>query len=154
MPSMALQLEHVTNLFVEVAAPVEIGETGLGRRRVIPITGGRATGPKLNGIILNSGADFQIVQNDGVTKLEAKYVIEVEGDGRIYVDNFGLRHGPPDVMERLLRGESVDPALIYFRCSPRFETGVESLRWLSRNIFVGSGARHPNHVEIAVWQVL
>lgn len=146
-------LQHVADLHIQVATPIEIGETGLGARRVIPITGGRVVGPKLNGVILNAGADFQIIRPDGLTELEAKYVIEVEGGGRVYIDNFGLRFGSPEAIDRLKRGLPVDPAQIYFRCTPRFETSVDSLRWLTRTIFVGSGARYPDRVEIGIWQV-
>ena len=154
MSPSPLKLEHAFDLFVEVAAPIEVGETALGSRRVISITGCRATGPKLKGSILNAGADFQLIHTDGLTKLEARYVIETDDGARVYVDNVGLRYGAPEALEKLRRGEPVDPSLIYFRCAPRFETGTASLRWLTHNLFVGTGARHPGHVEIAVWQVL
>ena len=146
-------LEHVADLTISVATPIEVGETGLGHRRVIPITGGTASGAKLSGRILAAGADFQMIRADGLAELEAKYVIEFDGGARVYIENIGLRHGPPEAMERLRRGEPVDPALIYFRTAPRFETASPEHQWLMRHLFIGLGARHPDRVELAVWMV-
>ena len=56
--------------------------------------------------------------------------------------------------QRLKRGEPVDPGLIYFRTVPKFETGSEKYRWLMENLFIGSAARHPDHVVVDVHQVL
>jgi hypothetical protein len=76
-------------------------------------------------------------------------------DGAIvYIENIGIRFGPKALLDRIAKGEMVDPALIYFRSVPRFETGAEKYRWLMENLFVGVGARHPDRVEIDVHQVL
>jgi hypothetical protein len=72
----------------------------------------------------------------------------------IYVENRGLRFGPVELLQQLKRGEPVDPKLIYFRTVPKFETGSEKYRWLMENLFVGSAARHPDHVVVDVHQVL
>jgi hypothetical protein len=143
-----IQFIHVADLVITVAAPIEVGA-----RRVIPITGGEAKGPRLRGRILAAGADFQNGRTDGVTELEARYVLETDDGARVYIENRGLRHGPSDAMERLQRGEVVDPAIIYFRTTPRFETADESYRWLTQYVFVGDGARFPDRVELAIYQV-
>lgn len=143
-----IELVHVANLVITVAEPIEIGA-----RRVIPITGGEAKGPRLRGRILDAGADFQILRPDGVTELEARYVLETDDGVRIYIENRGLRHGPAEAMEKLRRGEAVDPSLIYFRTTPRFETAVPHYQWLTRHVFVGDGARFPDRVELAVYQL-
>jgi len=144
---------HVADLRILVGAPIEIGQTAMGLRRVIPILGGEALGPRLHGRVLGAGADFQIIRPDGVTELHARYVVETPDGTRLYIENSGLRHGPAEAMERLRRGEPVDPALIYFRTVPRFETAGESHLWLTRHIFVGDGVRHPDRVELAVYQI-
>ena len=149
-----IQLIHVADLQVKVGDPIEVGDTGSGVRRMIPILGGEATGPKIKGKILPGGADYQILRKDGITELDARYVIECEDHARIYVQNFGLRHGPPELMERLRRGEPVDPKLIYFRATPRFETSEPNYAWLTNHIFLCEGARRPNLVELAIHQVL
>ena len=137
-----------------MAAALELGETQAGRRRVIPITGGSIDGPLLAGRVLPGGADWQIIRSDGCAELEARYTIEAEGGGLVSVVNRGLRHGPPEVIARLAAGEPVDPAAYYFRCAPVFETAAPALLWLTRSLFIGSGVRRPDAVEISVYAVL
>jgi hypothetical protein len=149
-----IRLIHVTDLMVTVAAPIEIGATHAGTRRVIPITGGEAKGPGLRGQVLPAGADFQVLRHDGVIDLHARYAIQTGDGAMIYVENTGLRHGPADAMEKLQRGEEVDASLLYFRTTPRFETGAEPYLWLTRHVFVAEGIRRTDCVELAVYQIL
>src|ERR1700733_6804223 len=146
-------LVHVADLLVRVAEPIEIGRISGNLRRMIPIVGGEVLGPRILGRVLPGGADFQIMRADGVTDLHARYVIEIEAGQLIYVENSGVRYGPPELMEKLRRGEAVDPALIYFRTTPRFETAAPGCEWLMRNLFVCSGARFPDRVEMRFFQV-
>lgn len=151
---IAPTLLHVFDLAIRVGTPIEIGDVGVGDRRVIDILGGEVTGPKLQGRVVPGGADFQMIRRDGLTELHARYTLELDGGGRVYVENTGLRFGPADALERIRRGEPVDPALIYFRTAPRFETAVPELAWMTRHLFVGTGARRPDRVELSVFQVL
>lgn len=149
-----IELALLAELTVTVADPIEVGETPAGFRRVIPITGGEVRGPRLRGHVLPGGADEQLLRQDGVAELAARYVIETLEGSLVYVENRGLRHGPPEAMERIRRGEPVDPAVIYFRTTPRFETGDSAYAWLMRYTFVGDAARYPDRVELAFYQVL
>jgi len=146
-------LEHVFDARILVAVPVEVGETTAGSRRVIAITGGTVSGPGLAGRVLPGGADYQTIAADGLTQLHARYVVEAEDGARIYVENTGLRFGPPEALERLRRGEPVDPALIYFRSAPRFETAAPRLAWMQTSLFLATGARAPDHVALSVYRV-
>jgi len=116
--------------------------------------GGEVRGPRLNGRVLPGGADCQVIRTDGVLELRAQYVIETPELSRILIDNSGVRRGPEEAMERLRRGEVVDPSLIYFRTSPRFETGDPNYQWLTRSLFIATGARRPDRVELAFFEVL
>jgi hypothetical protein len=147
------ELEHVADLIVRVAAPVEIGKIAGNLRRVISIEGGEVLGPRIRGRVLPGGADFQVMRSDGITDLHARYVIETEEPHLIYVENSGIRYGPPELMEKLRRGEPVDPALIYFRSTPRFETATPAYEWLMQSLFVCSGARFPDRVELQFFRV-
>jgi hypothetical protein len=147
-------LLRIAHLSVKVAEPIVVGETPEGLRRIIPILGGSSSGPRLNGEILAAGADFQLFRSDGVTVLEARYVLRTLDGVLVAVNNIGLRRGPPEAMARLARGEVVDPELIYFRTAFKFETAHESYSWLMRSLFIGAGARHPDGVEIGVYEVL
>ncbi len=146
-------LVHVADLAVRIGEPIEIGRISGNLRRVIPIAGGEVLGPRILGKVLPGGADFQIMRGDGVTDLHARYVIEIEAGQLIYVENSGVRYGPPALMEKLRRGEAVDPALIDFRTTPRFETAAPGYEWLMRNFFICSGARFPDRVEMRFFQV-
>ena len=146
-------LVHVADLVVRIGAPIEIGKIAGNLRRVIPIAEGEVLGPKLYGKVLPGGADYQAMRADGVTELEARYVIALENGQLIYVENRGVRFGPAELMEKLRSGEVVDPALIYFRSTPRFETAAPGYEWLMQNLFVCSGARFPDRVELRIFQV-
>ncbi len=151
---MTLATELVLEARVTVATPMELGQTPYGRRRVIPITGGSFEGPKLKGTVVPGGADWQVIRSDGVTELTALYELKTEDGTLIHVTNKGLRHGPEAVMQRLARGESVDPAAYYFRTIPAFEAPVGPYDWLNRAVFVGTGARYASEVHVRVFQVL
>ena len=145
--------EPIFHVHAELADIRHFGHTPYGDRRVIDITGGRVDGPKLKGRIL-PGADWQIVRPDGVTDLQARYGIETDHGTRVLVTSDGLRHGPPEVMERLSRGEAVDPALYYFRTVMRFETADPALAWLNPILALARGARAARAVRLDVFEVL
>ncbi|MBU6499894.1 MAG: DUF3237 domain-containing protein [Rhodospirillales bacterium] len=153
MPPAAPALEFAFEAQVRVAPAIEAGTLPAGRRRIIPILGGTVSGPRLAGTVVPGGADWQIVQPDGLTDLTARYTLQAEDGTFIGVVNRGLRHGPPEVMARLLAGERVDPALIYFRCTPVFEAPAGRHEWLARHIFLATGERHPDGVLIRFFVV-
>jgi hypothetical protein len=138
----------------QLAGIQKFGATPYGERRVIDILGGTVEGPRLKGKILPGGADWQIVRADGVVHLHARYTVETEGGGLILVDSEGLRHGPPEVMARLARDETVDPSLYYFRTFMRFETADPAAAWLNRILALGRGNRERQAVRIEVFEVL
>jgi hypothetical protein len=150
----ALQTRYVFSLVIQIGAPIVAGDFGHGVRRIVPILGGEVRGEGINGTIFPCGADFQTIRPNGLTELEAKYAFEMDDGAIVYIENIGIRFGPKELLDRIAKGESVDPALIYFRSVPKFETGAEKYRWLMENLFIGVGARHPDRVIIDVHQVL
>jgi hypothetical protein len=149
-----LSTRYVFSLAIRAGTPIVAGDLGYGVRRIIPILGGELRGEGLRGTILPCGADFQTIRPNGFTELEAKYAFQMEDGAVVYIENVGIRFGPKQLLDRIAQGEIVDPALIYFRSVPKFETGAANYRWLMENLFVGVGARHPDRVEIEVHQVL
>ncbi|MBR1224719.1 MULTISPECIES: DUF3237 domain-containing protein [unclassified Bradyrhizobium] len=149
-----LETKYVFTLTVRIGEVTSAGETGHGVRRIIPILGGEVRGEGINGKVCPFGADFQIIRPNELIELEAKYAFETDDGATVYVENKGLRFGPLDLLQKLKRGEPVDPRLIYFRTVPKFETGHEKYRWLMENLFIGSAARHTDRVVIDVHQVL
>ena len=149
-----LATRYVFTLTVRIGEVTSAGETGHGVRRIIPILGGEVKGETVNGKVCAFGADFQNIRPNELIELEAKYAFETDDGAVVYVENRGLRFGPVELLQKLKRGEPVDPELIYFRTVPKFETGSEKYRWLMQNLFVGSAARHADRVVIDVHQVL
>src|SRR3954452_23917245 len=131
-----------------------LGNTPYGERRIIDIHGGTVEGPRFNGKVLPGGADWQIVRADGVVHLQARYTLAADSGAKILFDAEGYRHGPNEVMERLARDETVDPALYYFRTFMRFETSDPASAWLNRILAIGYGARENKGVRIEVFEVL
>ena len=139
---------------IALAPAQELGETPLGRRRIIGITGGRFAGERLSGRVLPGGADWQVVRADGVADLDARYTLDTSDGALILVAKRGYRHGPPEVLKRLSSGEAVDPSLYYLRTTPHFETGDARYAWLNRIVCVATGARRAAAVELEVFEVL
>jgi Protein of unknown function (DUF3237) len=143
----------IFTITAELEAMMTLGRTPYGERRVIGILGGTVKGPKLNGRILPGGADWQIVRGDGAADIQARYIIESDKGARIVVNSAGLRHGPPEVLEQLARGDKVDPARYYFRTVMRFETADAGVDWLNRILALARGEREARSVRLDVYEV-
>jgi hypothetical protein len=150
----ALSTKFVFTITANIGSVVSAGDIGHGVRRIVPIIGGDVRGDDISGKVCAFGADFKIIRPNELIELEAKYAFETDDGAVIYVENRGIRFGPVELLQRLKRGEAVDPALIYFRTVPKFETGSEKYRWLMEYLFIGSAARHADRVVIDVHQVL
>jgi hypothetical protein len=142
------QLDLMARFTVELTGdPWHLGRTSdLGTRRIIPITGGRFSGPRINGEILNNGADWQIITGDGATIVDTRYLLRMDDDSLVYLRTYGFRRGPADVLAELAAGGVVDPDRYYFRIQLQFETASSNYDWLNRVIAVGSAIRLPEAV--------
>jgi len=148
-----LSAQPIFTIEAQLDAIMNMGRVPMGERRIIGIRGGTVRGQKFNGRVLPGGADWQIIRADGAADIQARYTIESDGGGRVLVDSVGLRHGPPDVIARLARGEAVDPKLYYFRTAMRFETGDKTLDWMNRIIAIAYGARLAQAVKLDIYEV-
>jgi hypothetical protein len=153
-PALHLRFE----LEVSISAPMDIGATERGHRRVIPITGGTfryfpADGGEVSGRVLPIGADFQTLMTDELTYLSASYVIE-DGDGqRVLVENTGIRHANADTIAAINRGESTVEQDVYFMTTPVLSSSDERYAWVSHRIFIGKAIREPEHVKLFFFEV-
>ncbi len=147
------QLEFVCELTVALSKPLQVGETGSGNRRIIPLAGGSFKGPNMRGIILPGGADWQLVKKNGVAEIDARYTLQTDDSTLIYISNKGIRVASEEVMEKLSGGEAVDPNEYYFRTIPVFETANSKYDWLMKSVFIAKGIRNPGNVIIQVWKV-
>lgn len=150
IPTPTLSLSFT--LDITLGTPIEMGAGRAGQRRIIPITGGTASGA-LTGRVLDLGADWQTVFADGAAHLDTRYAVETNDGAVIEIVNIGTRHGPPEVMARLAAGEDVDPSNYYMRTAARLESGHEDYAWVNHRLFVCAGVRRPTGVEIAYYEV-
>ena len=148
-------LEHLCDLAVTIASPVEVGHTPAGLRRMIPITGGTVTGPRMNGKVLAGGADFQLILGGGTqAHLDARYVIELDDGSRVFVQNTALRVASVENSQRIMQGQPVNADEVYFRCQPKLAATTPAWAWLNESQFIGTGRRAPDGVFLSFYRVL
>jgi hypothetical protein len=140
-------LTLVYRLDATVGAPLDVGDLVAGRRRIVPLTGGTFSGPKISGTLVPGvSADWQIVQPDGTALGDIRYVLKTDSGDFLYVQSRGVRHGSAEVLARLGRGEDVDAAEYTFRTSTQIEAAAPDLAWLNKGIFISVAARRARNV--------
>jgi hypothetical protein len=136
------RLRPAYRLEASVGAPIDLGDTAAGRRRVVPLTGGTFAGGELRGTLVpGASADWQTVRADGTAFGDIRYTLRTDAGDLLLVRSRGVRHGSPDVLARLGRGEDVDPSEYTFWSSTEIETAAAALDWLNTGVFVATGAR-------------
>lgn len=150
------RLEFAFEITIEVApgSLQELGHTGKGVRRIVPILGGRFEGPAIRGKVLPGGYDWQLARADNLTEIDARYLLQTDDGVLITIVNTGLRYGPPEIMQQIAKGEEVPAGSYYFRTIPVFETSDPAYAWCKEYIFIANGIRRPAEVKIQVWKVL
>jgi hypothetical protein len=149
---IGLSAEPWIRIAVAVDKPQLFGTAEGFERRCVPILSGTCTG-RLSGTVLPGGTDWQRILPDGTTELEAHYGIRSDTGDMVEVMSRGVRSGSPETMRRLLAGEAVDPALVYFRTAVRMTTAAPALRELTTRLFIGVGTRQPSRVMIELYAV-
>jgi len=155
MDRMPLNTSFLCRMALEVQLPLtQLGETPHGNRMIARITGGVFEGPRLKGRIHDGGGDWLLTGSNGVSRIDVRMTLETDDGALIYIVYHGFRHGPPEVMARLIAGDEVDPSLYYFRTAPQFETASEKYAWLNGVVAVGVGRRDPSGPVYDIYAVL
>jgi hypothetical protein len=149
----AIDTELLFKIMLEVPPPLDLGETPYGRRRIARVVGGTFEGPRIKGRVLDGGGDWLLLRRDGVLQLDVRLALETDDKHHVYMTYRGYRHGPADVIDRLNKGEAVDPGLYYFRSTPYFETGSDKYAWLNGICCVATGSREASGPVYHVFQV-
>jgi hypothetical protein len=123
-------------------------------RRVGVVFGGTFEGERLSGEVLEGGSDWQTVRADGATTLDVRLILKTSEEALISMAYRGIRHGPPDIIERIEKGEDVDPATHYFRITPLFETASPKHDWINRILAIGIGHRRADGPIYSVFELL
>jgi len=152
----ALKSLRTRPLFVlreQVLPLLVVGQTPDAFRRIGAIQGGSFEGERLSGEVV-SGNDWQAVRTDSCIKLDVRLVLRTTDGALIVMTYQCLRVGPPNVMEKLDKGEAVDPASYYFRMNPMFETSAPKYDWINRIIAIGTGHRLPDGPIYSIFEIL
>ena len=150
-----IQTRHLFKISLTVPGIVDLGNTPLGQRKIAQVSGGTFEGERLCGKVKEApGGDWLLLRPDGVLMLDVRLMLETDDQQLIYMSYRGMRHGPKEVMDRLNRGEPVNPADYYFRSVPVFETASEKYAWLNRIVCVASGSRTATGPAYEVYEVL
>jgi Protein of unknown function (DUF3237) len=137
----------------EVGPVVNLGMAKHGERRYVALLGGTVRGPELNGSIVPGGVDWQVNRADGALDIAAHYVIRTEDGALIEVQSDGLRHGPPDVLARLARGDVVARDEYFFRTVVRFTTGAPAWLHLNKVLALAVGQREASAVLLDLYRI-
>ncbi len=146
-------LVPMTQVVCQVGALVSLGQAKHGERRFVPLGGGTVCGPELNGTLVEGGVDWQVNRADGALDIAAHYVIRANDGALIEVQSDGLRHGPPEVMARLGRGEAVARDEYYFRTIVRFTTGAPQWLHLNKVLALAVGQREADCVKLDFYRI-
>lgn len=146
-------LVPMTQVRCEVGELVSLGAAPHGERRYVPLGGGTVAGPELNGTIVEGGVDWQLHRADGVLEIAAHYVVRTGDGALVEVRSEGYRHGPPEVMARLARGEQVPREAYFFRTVVRFTTGAPAWAHLNKVLALACGEREARLVKLDLYRI-
>lgn len=134
-------LERMAHVVVKLEPPLSTGQGPWGERRLVPIVGGHFDGPRLRGVVVPGGADWQVVHANGMISIDTRYALRTHDNALIYIATRGVRSGPPETLARLASGQPVGASEYYFRAVASFETGAPAYYWLNERLFVASAVR-------------
>lgn len=148
-----LETEILYDLYADLAAPLDVGETYRGRRQIFAVTGGAFEGPRLRGEVLPGGGDWFLLRPDGVGELDVRATLRTHDGALIYAYYRGILRAEPAVWERIVGGADVPAGEYYFRTTPVFETGSAEYAWLNSIVTVGVGTVQRRRVSYQVFIV-
>ncbi len=150
-----IQTKHLFDITLQVPIIEDLGQTPNGGRKIATVQSGAFQGERIKGTVQPSpGGDWLRMRTDNVLCLDVRLTLKTDDGALIWMTYSGLRHGPDDVIQRLNKGESVDPSLYYFRAAPVFETASEKYGWLNRALFIATGSRQASGPTYKVFEVL
>jgi len=149
-----LRSQYLGRLTIEVGQSHMVGATPRGRLRVDVFGGGAFEGPRVKAKILSGGSDALVERNDRAMQPDVRLTLETDDGALIFVSYRGVRHGSPEAMAAIARGEIPDPSAYYLRNAPFFETAAPRYDWLNRIVAVGVGRRTPTQAIYEVHEIL
>ena len=152
--SFMLETRALFTLSAQLERPQTTASGPYGERRYIPVFGGEFVGERLAGEVLRGGANCLLNRPDRVSEVDVRVSLQTHDGAIILMKGLGLRHGPPEVIERMAKGEPVDRSEYYFREALLFEAPRGPYEWLNRVLAVGIGERRPDMVRVEAYELL
>jgi hypothetical protein len=148
-----MKTQHLMTLTVDVPGVQRLGAVPHGTRGTAPIPSGHFEGERLRGHGVRGG-DWTLLRSDGVVELDLRLTLETDDGALIELSSVGLRHGPPEVLAALARGDRVDPHAYYFRTTPRFSTAASRYAFLNRTLAIALAERRAAQVIYTIHELL
>ncbi len=149
-----MKLEPLMTYHADLKAPVQVGKGPFGNRMIFDLIQGTVEGPRVSGKFLASGADWLLIDDAGIGRLDVRGTLETHDGALIYMQYHGILEMNEKVTAAMLNGDSLDYGDTYFMTAPRFETGDPRYEWINRLVTVAEGRMLPNAVEYRVFQVV
>ncbi|MFM9938529.1 MAG: DUF3237 domain-containing protein [Hyphomicrobiaceae bacterium] len=149
-----LKSTFLGELKIEVTDTYMLGQGHLGRRRLDRLDRGSFTGPQIKAEILPGGMDTLLAGGDEALRPDVRLPLKLDDGEFLLITYRGVRHGPPEVMQRIAKGEQVPHDAYYLRTALQFETASKTYAWLNRIVAVGVGKRGPTGVVYEVHEIL
>jgi len=147
-------LDYLFSYTAELAEPQQaVGAGPFGRRMIACVTGGRVTGPRLNGEVLPGGGDWALVDGRNTLRLDARVTLRSDDGALVFASYRGvIRPIDSATVRKALAGE-LEPGELYYRTAPVFETGDERYAWLNETVAVAVGSLSASGVSYDVFGV-
>ena len=149
-----LKYEFICDITADLEEPIDVGSTPHGVRMIYNIKGGTVEGPKVSGKILPTGADWLIIRPDMAAELDVRATMQTDDNEIVYTYYRGIINADLEIIDKIQKGEDVDPSEYYFRTTPVFETSSEKYGWINRIVSVGVGKLAKNKVIYKVYMIL
>ena len=149
-----LRTRPLLAIHLDVRGPMPVIAVPGAGRRIGVVTGGSFDGERLSGTVMDGGSDWQTLKADGTVLLDVRLILLASDGAHVAMTYRGVRHGAPEVIARVDRGEVVDPSEIYFRSIVQFETAAPQYDWLNHLVAVGVGQRRADGPVYSVFEVL
>ena len=152
LKTLELKNRHLFNFYVNIQAPLQVGNTPTGNRQILIGGKGKFKGERINGRVLPWGADWFLIRPDGVGELDVRVILQTDDDELIYMRSSGFLNYSPEVASRVLTG-TAEPDEYYFREKTTFETGAKEYYWLNSIVAVGTGWYRPGRVGMSIYEI-
>lgn len=149
-----IKTQPLFTIKLQVGELQPVGAAPGGNRVVGVVGGGTFEGARLTGTVLSGGSDWIIIRTDGSFTLDVRLVLKTDDGALIGMTYKGIRHGSPEILAKVARGEPVPPEELYFRTAVFFETSVANYDWINRVIGIGTGHRPPEGPVYEIFELL